>query len=225
MRRHCLTPVYKGFLRRRECFKVITVVDYGMGHPDSVRRALERLNFKVGISDDPYTILQSDGVVLAGVGAFGAAMHAISSRRLDETLWEVSLRGIPLLGIGLGMQLLFTESEEYGLHRGLNLLSGVVRRLPAGAKKPHVGWNELTLVQPHPLVARLKHGHGYFMHACYVEVTNVDDLLATTDNGGNIAAIAGRNRVFGVQFRPEKSGQLGSDLLRQFAALCVKEKV
>lgn len=204
---------------------MITVVDYGMGNPRSVQRAFLRLGYRTGISDDPYTILRSDGVVLAGAGTFGTAMREITSRRLDDTLWEVALRGIPLLGIGLGMQLLFTESEEYGLHRGLNLLSGFVRHLPQGVKKPHSGWNDLSFVQPHPLAARLRHGYVFFMHAYYVEVANTDDLLATTDYGGHVAAIVGRNRVFGIQFRPEKSGELGSDLLRQFAALCVKEQV
>lgn len=204
---------------------MITIVDYGMGHLHSVSKALERLQFDTRVSADPQTLLNSDGVILPGVGAFGDAMLELRRNRLDETLWEVSMRGIPLLGICLGMQLLFTESEEHGLHRGLNLLPGTVRRLKPGVKIPHIGWNELTFVQPHTLFTGLSEGHVYFIHSYYVEIGNQEELLATTDYGGEVAAVVGRNRVFGMQFHPEKSGALGMTLLQKFAQLCQKEKV
>lgn len=204
---------------------MIAIVDYGMGNLYSVSKALERLGYESCISTDPQTILRSDGVILPGVGAFGDAMLSLCSKQLDETLWEVSMRGIPLLGICLGMQLLMTESEEYGLHRGLNLLPGFVSRLPQTVKIPHIGWNQLSFAQPHPLFEGLSQGHVYFVHSYHVHVDNTDDLLATTDYEDNIAAIIGRHRVFGMQFHPEKSGALGMKLLSQFAAISEKEKV
>lgn len=204
---------------------MITIVDYGMGNLHSVSKALDRLGCMSDISADPHTILHSDGVILPGVGAFGDAMLALRQGRLDETLWEVSRRGVPLLGICLGMQLLFTESEEHGLHRGLNLLPGFVSHLPPGVKIPHIGWNELSFAQPHPLFADVPQGYVYFVHSYHAQVDNIDDLLATTDYGGNIAAIVGRNRIFGMQFHPEKSGEIGIKLLKKFAAVCEKEKV
>lgn len=219
------TPASKASRRQKGCSRVITIVDYGRGNLYSVQKALERLKFSARISADPQDLLDSDGVILPGVGAFGDAMLQLRKAGLDETLWELSKRGTPLLGICLGMQLLFTESEENGLHRGLNLLPGTVRRLPQGVKIPHVGWNELRFVQPHPLFYGLNEGHVYFVHSYYAEVANQEDLLATTDYGGNIAALVGRHSVFGMQFHPEKSGDLGLQLLQNFARMCEKETV
>lgn len=170
-------------------------------------------------------ILQSDGVILTGVGPFGDGMRRLRSERLDDTLWEVSFLGIPLLGIGLGMQLLMTESEEQGLHRGLNLIPGIVRRLPERVKVPHVGWNDLVFVQPHLLCRGVSEGYVYFTHAYGVEVANEEDVLAVTDYGGSVAAVIARHRVFGMQFHPEQSGPLGTVLLKNFVQLCEKERV
>lgn len=203
---------------------MIAIIDAGMGHAYRVGKVIERFGVESRVSSDPQTILHSDGVILSGAGTFGDMMLQLGRHGLDEVLWDVARRGIPLLGAGLGMQVLFTESEEHGLHRGLNILSGSVRRLPSALNKPHIGWNELVFGEPHPFFAGVSEGYVYFLHSYYVETDNAGDLLATTDYGGPIAAIVGRNRVFGMQFHPEKSGPLGMALLKKFANVCEKGK-
>ncbi|MEW4370940.1 imidazole glycerol phosphate synthase subunit HisH [Paenibacillus kandeliae] len=205
----------------------IAIVDYGIGNLHSVSKAIERLGYDYLITGDRDEILAADGVILPGVGAFGDAMNHIREGGMDHVVQEVAASGKPLLGICLGMQLLFSESEEYGNHRGLDILPGKVVRFAEGEYKvPHMGWNRLEYKQPdHALVRDLYAGHAYFVHSYHVLPEHSEDLIAVTEYGHPVTAIVGRDNVYGMQFHPEKSGELGKLLLRNFLALCVGERV
>ncbi|HEY8529210.1 MAG TPA: imidazole glycerol phosphate synthase subunit HisH [Paenibacillaceae bacterium] len=200
---------------------MIAIIDYGMGNLHSVSKAVERLGHEAVVTSSPETILRADGAILPGVGAFGDAMRNLRESGLDETVRRFHASGRPLLGICLGMQLLFTESEEYGPHRGLDLLPGRVVRFPGDRKVPHMGWNELKFVRPDPLLEGMRPGHVYFVHSYRVLPEEPGDLIAVTDYGGPVAAIVGRGNLYGMQFHPEKSGTLGMAILERFAALTV----
>ncbi|WMT41135.1 imidazole glycerol phosphate synthase subunit HisH [Paenibacillus sp. D2_2] len=200
----------------------LAIVDYGMGNLHSVAKAIERLGYEAVVSGDAAVLLAADGILLPGVGAFGDAMEQLIASGLDGTLRQAVDSGKPLLGICLGMQLLFSASEEHGTHEGLGLLPGrAVRFSPeSGLKVPHMGWNRLQFKQPdHPLLAGLDEGHVYFVHSYHVLPEREQDLLAVTDYGQPVTAIVGRGNVFGMQFHPEKSGELGMALLRNFLAM------
>src|SRR5690606_18444232 len=188
---------------------VIAIIDYGMGNLHSVSKAVERLGHEAVVTSSPETILRAEGAVLPGVGAFGDAMRNLRESGLDETVRRFHASGRPLLGICLGMQLLFSESEEYGPHQGLGLLPGRVVRFPNDRKVPHMGWNELRFVRSDPLLEGLKPGHVYFVHSYHALPEEPGDLIAVTDYGGPVTAIVGRGNLYGMQFHPEKSGTLG----------------
>ncbi|QHT58897.1 imidazole glycerol phosphate synthase subunit HisH [Paenibacillus lycopersici] len=198
---------------------MIAIIDYGMGNLHSVSKAVERLGCEAVVTADAKTIMEADGAILPGVGAFGDAMQNLRNTGLDEVTRFYAASGKPLLGICLGMQLLFSESEEYGPHQGLNLLPGTVIRFKGDFKVPHMGWNKLEFRQNTPLFAGLEQGHVYFVHSYHVKPERASDLLATTDYNGQVTAIVGRDNVYGMQFHPEKSGDLGMSLLRNFLAL------
>jgi len=200
---------------------VIAIIDYGMGNLHSVSKAVERLGHEAVVTSSPETILRAEGAVLPGVGAFGDAMRNLRESGLDETVRRFHASGRPLLGICLGMQLLFSESEEYGPHQGLGLLPGRVVRFPNDRKVPHMGWNELRFVRSDPLLEGLKPGHVYFVHSYHALPEEPGDLIAVTDYGGPVTAIVGRGNLYGMQFHPEKSGTLGMALLERFAELTV----
>jgi imidazole glycerol-phosphate synthase subunit HisH len=202
---------------------MIAVIDYGMGNLHSVSSALERMGFAYTVTSDPETVEKASGIILPGVGAFGDAMRELSERNLTRVIKQEAFRGKPLLGICLGMQLLFNGSEEHGYHQGLNLLPGRVVRLEGDFPVPHMGWNLLRFPQFHPLLYGLEEGYAYFVHSYHVLPDNREDILAVTDYHGEVTAIVGRNRIFGMQFHPEKSGSLGRELLRRFASLCKSE--
>lgn len=209
----------------------IAIVDYGMGNLHSVSKAVERLGYEGLVTGDADAILGADGVVLPGVGAFGDAMEHLRASGLDGVVRQAADGGTPLLGICLGMQLLFGESEEHGRNAGLGLLPGRAVRFAGGSadaeggvrgglKVPHMGWNRLEFLQPdNPLLAGLEEGHVYFVHSYHVLPERKEDLLAVTDYGHPVTAIVGRGNVYGMQFHPEKSGELGMGLLRNFLAL------
>lgn len=225
----------------------IAIVDYGMGNLHSVSKAVERLGYEGLVTGDADAILGADGVLLPGVGAFGDAMEHLRASGLDGVVRQAAAAGVPLLGICLGMQLLFGESEEHGRNAGLGLLPGRAVRFAGGdsvgvggngsgqgdsvgvgaeggsrggLKVPHMGWNRLEFLQPdNPLLAGLEEGHVYFVHSYHVLPERKEDLLAVTDYGHPVTAIVGRGNVYGMQFHPEKSGELGMGLLRNFLAL------
>jgi len=198
---------------------LIAIIDYGMGNLHSVSKAVERLGFEAVVAADEQTIMRADGAILPGVGAFGDAMSNLNERGLMDVVRQYASSGRPLLGICLGMQLLFSRSEEHGWHDGLNLLAGEVARFRGTFKVPHMGWNRLNFEQSHPLFAGLEEGFVYFVHSYHAFPEQTSDLLATTDYEGPVTAIVGRGNVFGMQFHPEKSGELGMSLLRNFLRL------
>ncbi|MFF2019457.1 imidazole glycerol phosphate synthase subunit HisH [Paenibacillus sp. NPDC058177] len=205
----------------------VAIVDYGMGNLHSVSKAVERLGYEALVTGDREQILAADSVILPGVGAFGDAMEHLRESGLDTVVKEAAAAGQPLLGICLGMQLLFSSSEEHGSHAGLDILPGsVVRFAPRdGYKVPHMGWNRLSFRQPEsPLLEGLEEGHVYFVHSYHVEVGRESNLLAVTDYGHPVTAIVGQDNVFGMQFHPEKSGDLGVQLLGNFLKL-TRERV
>ncbi len=195
---------------------MIAIIDYGMGNLHSVSKAVERLGCEARVTSDPREILAADGAILPGVGAFGDAMANLRETGLVDTVKEYAASGRPFLGICLGMQLLFTESEEHGTHRGLDLLPGRVVRFQGDYKVPHMGWNELTFKQESPLFEGVEPGHVYFVHSYHALPERESDLLAVTDYYQPVTAIVGRGSVYGMQFHPEKSGELGMALLRKF---------
>ncbi|MEK4003365.1 imidazole glycerol phosphate synthase subunit HisH [Paenibacillus sp. FSL H3-0333] len=199
----------------------VAIVDYGMGNLHSVSKAVERLGYTSLVTSDAAEILAADSVILPGVGAFGDAMEHLRESGMDDVVRAAASAGQPVLGICLGMQLLFSSSEEHGEHKGLGLLPGaVVRFAPRdGYKVPHMGWNKLSFRQPEsPLLAGLTEGHVYFVHS-YHALAADSDLLAVTDYGYPVTAIVGRDNVYGMQFHPEKSGELGMKLLGNFLQL------
>lgn len=198
---------------------MIAIVDYGMGNLHSVSKAVERLGAQAIVTAYPRELAHADAIILPGVGAFGDAMHALQSTGLASVLKELAHTGKPLLGICLGMQLLFEHSEEHGEHAGLGLLKGrVVRFEPGSYKVPHMGWNELLWKQPeHELVQGISAGHVYFVHSYHALAEEAADVVAVCEYAGReVTAIVGRKQVYGMQFHPEKSGQLGMQLLQQF---------
>ncbi|MBM7645004.1 glutamine amidotransferase [Scopulibacillus daqui] len=199
---------------------MIGILDYGMGNLHSVASALKRLGVDGLVSSKQSHLEETDGLILPGVGAFKDAMNLLHADGHVEFIKDYAKRK-PLLGICLGMQLLFNESEEHGLTEGLELLPGRVRRFPAGGYKvPHMGWNELIVYQPQaPLIKHLKADYAYFVHSYYVETEDKSLLIATADYGIEVPAIVGRGKVFGTQFHPEKSGEFGLNLLSHFCQL------
>jgi glutamine amidotransferase len=203
---------------------MIVIVDYGVGNLRSVQKALERVGATAVVTSNPATLDTAQGVVLPGVGAFGDGMDNLRARRLVDPILRQVENGKPLLGICLGMQLLFEESEEMGNHQGLGLLPGRVVRFPdAELKVPHIGWNQLRMAAPRPEMALLegmKDGaYAYFVHSYYPVPAEPGDLLAMTEYGLEFASVVGRGRIWGAQFHPEKSQDVGLQLLRNYARL------
>jgi glutamine amidotransferase len=195
------------------------VVDYGMGNLASVLDAFERLGAPARLSAGADEVASARRLILPGVGAFGDAVAEIDRRALRGAILAAVRRGAPLLGICLGMQLLFEGSEESPRARGLGLLPGRVRRLGPGVRVPHVGWNSLDQVAPVPLLRGVSAGdHLYFVHS-YVCDPAAEDAAAWFEYGGRCVAVAGRGRVWGVQAHPEKSQRCGETILRNFLEL------
>ena len=195
---------------------IITIADYGIGNLGSVAKAFRHVGAEVRLSDDPDILRGADALVLPGDGAFGAAMAEIERRRLAPVLKEAVETRKPLLGICVGMQLLFEESEEHGRHAGLGLLPGVVRRLTGELPVPHMGWNRLRARREHPLLEGIPDGaHVYFVHSYFCDARE-DVVVATTDYGREFPAIVGRDRTLGVQFHPEKSQEVGLRMVESF---------
>ena len=200
---------------------MIAIVDYGVGNLFSLKSSFAYIGHEARVTGDREEILSADRIVLPGVGAFGDAADKLRATGLDEAVQEAAQRGKPLLGICLGMQLLFDEGEEFGLHRGLGLIPGRVVSMrpavPSSLKLPQIGWNGLRLVRPHPLFRDVRDGEQvYFVHSFH-GTDCAGSLLATTEYGAEITAAVGRGCVMGCQFHPEKSGAVGLKILKAFA--------
>ena len=193
---------------------MIAVIDYGVGNLFSLRSSL------AAIAAEEAAIRAADKIILPGVGAFGDAADKLRALGLDVLLRQEAAAGKPILGICLGMQLLFDSSEEYGLHEGLGLLKGRVvgmeGRLPPELKIPHIGWNALHFCREHPLLRHIREGDCvYFVHSFYA-VDCEESLVATAEYGAALTAVVGKNNVMGCQFHPEKSGTVGLNILKAF---------
>jgi glutamine amidotransferase len=195
---------------------MIAIVDYGLGNLGSVTKGFRHAGAETLLTGDPERLREADALVLPGDGAFGATMDEIRKRGLVPVLLEAAAKGIPLLGICIGMQVLFEESEEHGRHQGLGLLPGRVRRFDGVLPVPHMGWNRLTRRRPHPLLDGFEDGgHVYFVHSYFCDAPD-EVVIATSDYGRDFAAIAARDNVIGVQFHPEKSQAVGLAMVQGF---------
>jgi glutamine amidotransferase len=204
---------------------MIAIVDYGVGNLRSVQKGLERVGAAAIVTSDPAELDAGQGVILPGVGAFGDAMANLRERALLAPVLRQVEAGKPLLGICLGMQLLFEESEEMGRHRGLGLLRGRVVRFPEGdLKVPHIGWNQLHAPRGAVLAGIREGAYAYFVHSYYALPEHSRDVLATTDYGIEFASVVGQGRIWGAQFHPEKSQEVGLQLLQNFSQLVAEEE-
>jgi glutamine amidotransferase len=210
-----------------EALAEVVIVDYGLGNLRSATRGLERAGAAVEITDDPDDFADADGIVLPGVGAFREGMDNAGPYR--EPLAAAAERGQPVFGICLGMQMLLTSSEEAehageGDVEGLNFVPGKNVRFAEGQKVPHMGWNELSVEREHPLVEGVDGQYAYFVHSYYAVPDDEDAVVATTDYDVEFpAVIAGEDgNVFGTQFHPEKSGETGLRILRNFVEYCAE---
>lgn len=198
----------------------IVLVDYGMGNVRSVAKAIERVGAEVTLSADHAEIRAADAIVLPGVGAFPEGMRRIGERSLGDLLGERVREGVPLLGICLGMQLLFESSTEHGGATGLGLLPGTVDALRAPALKlPHIGWSPLALERESELTSGIGGGEPFYFVHSFAARPRSEDVIATAEHGEVFAAIVGRERVFGTQFHPEKSSSAGLRMLANFVAI------
>ena len=209
---------------------MISIIDYDAGNIKSVEKAIEFLGEEVEITSDKEKILASDGVILPGVGAFGVAMEKLHSRNLVETIKEYAKTGKPFLGICLGLQLLFDESDETPGVKGLGLLEGKIKRIPSEyedgttLKVPHIGWNSIDINPSRKLMKGIpSDSYVYFVHSFYLEAANLCDVIATTEYGVKIHAAVERDNIMATQFHPEKSSDVGLKILSNFIAMTKEE--
>ncbi len=202
---------------------MIAIIDYGVGNLFSLISSFKSIGVEAVVTDQEAVIAAADKIILPGVGAFGDARRKLAETGMDKVILKEAEKGKPIMGICLGMQLLFEKGYEYGTHDGLGLLKGEVVPMegvvPADYKIPHIGWNGLIFKQENPLFRYIKNGDFvYFVHSYYVK--NCDDsLLATAEYGPELTAAVAKGNIYGCQFHPEKSGSVGLDILRGFAAL------
>ena len=203
---------------------MVGIIDYGVGNLFSLQSSFAAIGQEVMVSSDPEILRKADHILLPGVGAFEDAVKKLRASGLDQMVYEAVKAGKPMMGICLGMQMLFEKSFEYGEHQGLGLLKGQVipmaGLLPENLKVPHMGWNALQITNPHSkLLANTKEGdYVYFVHS-YFATGCEESLAAQTEYGRMLTAAVEKDNVFGCQFHPEKSGEVGLDILRAFCAV------
>ena len=199
---------------------MVAIIDYGVGNLFSLRSSFAAIGQEAEVTSDAEAIRRADRVILPGVGAFKDAAEKLRATGMDRVVKEEAAKGKPLLGICLGMQLLFERSLEYGEHEGLGLLKGEIRpiaeRITEGLKIPQMGWNALRIVRQSPLLKYTREGeYVYFVHS-YSAVGCGESLLAVTEYGADLTACVGKDNVYGCQFHPEKSGEVGLRMLKAF---------
>ena len=202
---------------------MIAIIDYGVGNLFSLRSSFAAIGQEAAVTRDTEVIRRADRLILPGVGAFRDAADKLRATGMDRTVKEETAKGKPLLGICLGMQMLFERSYEYGVHEGLGLLKGDIRpiaeRIPAELKIPQMGWNSLKIVKDSALLKYSREGdYVYFVHS-YSAVNCEESLLAVTEYGADLTACVGDGNVFGCQFHPEKSGETGLRILKAFCEI------
>ncbi len=200
---------------------MIAIVEYGVGNLFSLESSFRAIGEDTVVTSDPILLKSAEQVVLPGVGAFGDAAALLKKSGMDRLIQEIAGSGKPLLGICLGMQLLFERSYEYGIHEGLGLIPGEIRPISElispDLKVPHMGWNALHFQSLHPLFEDVDEGeHAYFVHS-YAAFTNAKYVIATVEYGIEITAAVSNRNVVGCQFHPEKSGEVGLSILRAFS--------
>ena len=196
----------------------VAIIDYGVGNLRSVEKAFAATGCDAVVSADANVLRAADKLVLPGVGAFGACMKALRERGFDELVRERVAAGVPLLGVCVGMQMLFEESEEFGRVEGLGLLRGRVRRFPPTLLVPQVGWNQVHQRRLHPLFAGIANdSFFYFVHSYFCDATDAESIAGATIYGDAYASVVARANICGVQFHPEKSQTAGLRLLKNFA--------
>lgn len=202
---------------------MIRIIDYGVGNLFSLKSSLRAIGIDADYTGNPAEIRKVDKLILPGVGAFRDAREALRSTGLDRVVQEEAGKGKPLMGICLGMQMLFDRSYEFGEYEGLGLIPGEIvpmeGRIPKDLPIPHIGWNELMLKQPSPLMKNTANGdYVYFVHSYYAE-TPAEYVIATTDYGVEMTAAVQKDNVYGCQFHPEKSSEVGLSILKAFCEL------
>lgn len=202
---------------------MIRIIDYGVGNLFSLRSSLRAIGIDADYTGNPAEIRKADKLILPGVGAFRDAREALRSTGLDRVVQEEAGKRKPLMGICLGMQMLFDRSYEYGEYEGLGLIPGEIvpmeGRIPKDLPIPHIGWNELMLKQTSPLMKNTANGdYVYFVHSYYAE-TPAEYVIATTDYGVEMTAAVQKDNVYGCQFHPEKSSEVGLSILKAFGEL------
>lgn len=200
---------------------MIAIIDYGIGNLHSVLNAFKSIGKEAVITSNPEVILSADKVVLPGVGAFGDAIETFRARGFESVIHKVVENGTPLLGICVGMQMLFDVSYEYGVHKGLGLLTGQIKKFEdSHLKVPQIGWNTLDVVKDCPLLKGVKNGaHVYFVHSYRLSAADQEDIVAFTEYGVRYGALVQKGNIYGAQFHPEKSGEVGLQILKNFGEL------
>lgn len=200
---------------------MIAIIDYGAGNLHSVKNALDFLGAESKITGSASKILSADKVILPGVGAFGSAMNALTASGLNEVIFEVADKGTPLLGICLGLQLMFEKSEEAPDVKGLGLFKGTIVKIPdRGLKIPHMGWNSIEVVKDSRILNNIgENPFVYFVHSYYLNASDEGVVSAYTDYGERLGIAVEKDNVFATQFHPEKSGETGMKILKNFINL------
>lgn len=198
----------------------IAIIDYGVGNLRSVEKAFTSQGIEAVVTSDEKLLRSADKLVLPGVGAFKACMDGLRARGFDELVLEAAEAGKPIIGLCVGLQMMFEEGHEFGVHRGLGLMPGRVVKFPEKLRVPHIGWNQVEFKRDHPVFSELpSQTFFYFVHSFYVESADSGCVLGETDYGMRYASICGRDNIVGVQFHPEKSQTAGLKLLRNFAEM------
>jgi glutamine amidotransferase len=201
---------------------MITIIDYGSGNLKSIRNGFQRIGAEVKISEDPNEMKEAEALILPGVGAFGKAMENLSEYK--DTIHNHIEEGKAFLGVCLGLQVLFSQSQESPGVNGLNIFKGDVVRFPQslkdeGKKIPHMGWNDLQIRRKCPVLNEVGNDYMYFVHSYYVQPDNEDIVVATVDYGVKVPAVVSQDNVIATQFHPEKSGEIGLNILRNFVKM------
>jgi glutamine amidotransferase len=203
---------------------MIAIIDYGAGNLRNVCKALEHVGAKITLTDNPKEIKRADKIVLPGVGAFADCLQNLKRRGLCELLHEIALGGKPFLGICVGMQLLFDVGEEMGEWEGLGLIEGRVIKFQVESfklKVPHIGWNQVVAKQPnHPVLKDVtQNGYAYFVHSYHGFDVDTRHVVATTDYGYDFPSVVAKDNIWGIQFHPEKSQEVGLQMLKNFVSI------
>lgn len=198
----------------------IAIIDYGVGNLRSVEKAFTSQGIEAIVTSDEKVLREADKLVLPGVGAFRACMDGLRAHGFDELVIDAAKAGKPIIGLCVGLQMMFEEGHEFGVHKGLGLMSGRVVKFPEKLRVPHIGWNQVKFKQDHPVFSDLpSETFFYFVHSFYVETQDKTCVLGETDYGMRYASICGRDNIVGVQFHPEKSQTAGLKLLKNFSEM------